>query len=288
MSKLESQFQQAYAVMHRKPLAKLVTPGPWKFARRYAARHGWLSGRVEADLFFGDHMTVVLPEIISEALYTYGLFDEMVTSMVLQSVRSGNVVLDIGAHFGYFSLLFSRLAGPTGRVLSFEPTPSTFDVLSSNVLNNSSIEALNLAAGDSPGLIAITDFGVQYSAWNTLAAESRLGGSGLPRPSRRFDVQLARPDDICRQRGLMPDFIKIDAENFEDHVVSGLSGVFSETRPTVLMETGSDQSLAAALMLTQMGYRLRVLNDDGILCDWSGTVEDANLRFKDVLFVANN
>jgi protein-L-isoaspartate O-methyltransferase len=73
----------------------------------------------KADLFFGRAMTVILPEIISQQIYTYGLFDEIVTGMVLRTVRQGDVVLDIGAHFGYFTLLFAHLAGESGRVVSF-------------------------------------------------------------------------------------------------------------------------------------------------------------------------
>ena len=74
-------------------------------------------------------MSVVLPEMISLQLYMYGLFDELVTGMALRAGRQGDVVLDVGAHFGYFTLLFSRLVGESGRIVSLEPTPSTFAVL---------------------------------------------------------------------------------------------------------------------------------------------------------------
>lgn len=40
-------------------------------------------------------------------------------------VRRGDVVLDIGANVGFYTLLAARLAGPHGRVLAFEPLPRT-------------------------------------------------------------------------------------------------------------------------------------------------------------------
>lgn len=284
MNTISDQFQRACNTLHRPPLAKMISPGLPRFARRLAARKGILSGPVEIQLFFDERMTVVLPEVISEVLYTYAMFDETVTWMVLQSVRPGNMVLDIGAHFGYFSLLFARLAGDAGRVVCFEPTPSTFSVLSGNTRNHANIEALNCAAGDAPGNIAITDFGLKYSAWNTLAAESRMSNTLPTAQGRQIQVQLVRPDEVCQQRGLKPDFIKIDAENFEDHVVDGLTGILSAARPLILMETGSAQSLAAARKLVAYGYTLRVSDGPGTLYDWNGTLEDANSRFKDVLF----
>ncbi len=285
MKNISDQFDDARQVLNRAPLAKLFRPGLHKFGRRLLARRGWGDGPIQIRLFFGERMTVVLPEVISETLHSYGLFDETVTWIVLQSVRPGNVILDIGAHFGYFSLLFAHLTGPSGRVLAFEPTPSTFGVLSENVGQLSLVEALNCAAGDSPGNIAIADFGLKYSAWNTLAETSRLGEAPAGTAARRIPVQVVRPDQICAERKLQPDFIKIDAENFEDKVISGLAGVFAVSRPQVLMETGSEQSLAAARRLCDYGYRLRVSDGPGSLYDWNGTTEEANARYKDVLFV---
>jgi len=284
LNAISDQFQRACNVLHRPPLSKALSPGLPRFARRLAARNGIGSGPVQIQLFFGEEMTVVLPEVISEVLYTYKLFDETVTSMVLQSVRPGNVVLDIGAHFGYFSLLFARLAGDSGRVVCFEPTPSTYGILSGNIRHHANIEALNCAAGDTPGSIAITDFGLKYSAWNTLAVESRMADTLPTAQGRQIQVQLVRPDEICRQRGLKPNFIKIDAENFEDHVVDGLAGILASARPLILMETGSAQSLAAGRKLVACGYKLRVSEGREALYDWSGTLEEANSRFKDVLF----
>ncbi len=42
------------------------------------------------------------------------------------------VFFDVGAHFGYYSLLASTLVGKAGAIHAFEPTPSTFEVLRRN------------------------------------------------------------------------------------------------------------------------------------------------------------
>src|SRR5438067_2438972 len=50
--------------------------------------------------------------------------------------RPGSTVLDIGAHLGLFTVIMARRVGPGGRVLSFEPTPSTRAALSETVRLN--------------------------------------------------------------------------------------------------------------------------------------------------------
>jgi FkbM family methyltransferase len=41
----------------------------------------------------------------------------------------GDVVVDIGAHIGYYTLLFASLVGESGKVIAFEPDPANFRVL---------------------------------------------------------------------------------------------------------------------------------------------------------------
>ncbi len=48
-------------------------------------------------------------------------------------ISGGDWVVDIGANIGHYTLLFSKLVGPTGRVIAFEPMPETFELLCANV-----------------------------------------------------------------------------------------------------------------------------------------------------------
>jgi FkbM family methyltransferase len=230
-------------------------------------------------------MTVVLPEVISEAIYTYGLFDETVTWMVLQSVREGSVALDVGAHFGYFTLLLSQLVGPAGHVYAFEPSPSSYEVLASNAGRATNVTPVNRAAGDVTGSTEITDFGLRYSAWNTLASTSRMPEI-LDRATtaRRVNIAKIRLDDYIGEHSLVPGFIKIDAENYEYQVIRGMSRAISRAHPTILLETGSRESRAAGELLLQQGYEMWVSDGPRSLYRWENGLPEANARFKDMLF----
>jgi len=229
-------------------------------------------------------MTVVLPEVISEQIYSYGFFDEIVTGLALRAVRKGDVVLDVGAHFGYFSLLFSHLVGESGRVVSFEPTPSTFAVLEKNTADLRNVTALNMAAGRQSGRLTISDFGLTYSAWNTLSGSSRMPGV-LTKPKARVEVEVVRLDDWCKRELIQPSVIKIDAENFEAEVIGGLAETLSWLRPRVLMETGSEQAIQAGRTLLDLDYRVLVSKQPGELTLQKDCVEEAIIRNKDVLFI---
>ena len=229
-------------------------------------------------------MTVVLPEVISRQIYTYGLFDEIVTGLALRAVRQGDVVLDVGAHFGYFTLLFSRLVGKSGRVVSLEPTPSTFAVLQKNTVDVSNVTVLNMAAGRESGRLTISDFGLTYSAWNTLSASSRMPGV-LVQPKARVDVQVIRLDNWCERESIQPTVIKIDAENFETEVIDGLAATLSRSHPLVLLETGSEQAIQAGKALMALDYQVFVSTKPGVLTLQKDRVEEALARNKDVLFV---
>ncbi|MFV1979841.1 MAG: FkbM family methyltransferase [Rhodothermia bacterium] len=72
---------------------------------------------------------------------------------VRRAVRPGELVLDIGAHAGYYTLLFSRLVGASGAVFSFEPDPINFAVLRHNLRGSETknVGTFNLAVSDRCG-----------------------------------------------------------------------------------------------------------------------------------------
>ena len=63
--------------------------------------------------------------------------DELGTKIVENIIKNGNIVIDVGAHMGYYSLLFAKLVGKNGKIFAFEPDPKNFSRVQKNVkLNN--------------------------------------------------------------------------------------------------------------------------------------------------------
>ncbi len=103
------------------------------------------------DIQFQFLSTPTAPSLISE------IFSD--NYKVLESkidLRPGDVIIDLGANEGVFSIMISKLF-PQTRILAFEPVPSTFDILLSNLSFNqcSNIEPYNIGIGK-PGQSSIT------------------------------------------------------------------------------------------------------------------------------------
>jgi FkbM family methyltransferase len=89
-----------------------------------------------------------LDPVDSLSLSINGIYEEFETELIKKNVKSGDIVLDIGAHIGYYTLIFAKLVGENGKVYAFEPDPTNFNILRKNIENNNykNVVLINKAA----------------------------------------------------------------------------------------------------------------------------------------------
>jgi FkbM family methyltransferase len=201
------------------------------------------------------------------------------------------VFVDVGAQFGYFSLLASHLVGPEGRVFAFEPTRTTFELLRANVAPEANVQPENLAAYNTRGRLRMLDFGPYLSSLNTLQAEARLPDWLRPylendlRPVEN-EVEAVPLDDYFAESDVRLDFVKIDAESADHQVLQGMTGILTRQSPTVAIESG-DFPIAGAVptavtirFLGELGYRpFEFQGDDLVPHQPMETYDHGNLYF---------
>jgi FkbM family methyltransferase len=212
-----------------------------------------------AKLFFGERMRVFLPEPVSHHLYTYGMFEDDLTTILLEHLRPEATLIDVGAHFGYYTLLGLRLVGESGRVHAFEPTPATYDMLARNVGDRANVRLVRQAVFSRNGTLRFNDYGRVFSAFNGYTdPQTRID----PRNSRAYPptiVACCTLDAYCDQNGVQPDFIKIDAESAEFDVLQGAENVLQASRPAIVVELSDlpDQPNGSRCIdyLTRLGYQ---------------------------------
>lgn len=154
-------------------------------------------------------------------------------------------MFDVGAHIGYYTLLFSRLVGPEGRVVAFEPSPRNLPVLRWHVARNgcANVQVEAVAVSDETGA-------ARFAA-GTGSGTGRLAESGT------VEVRTIRLDDYVDAGGPMPDVLKIDVEGAELAVLRGAVGVLRDARPAILLSThGADVHRACIGLLREHGYEL--------------------------------
>jgi FkbM family methyltransferase len=146
-------------------------------------------------------------------------------------MRVGSRVLDIGAGFGAYSLLFSRMTGSRGEVHAFEPDPVSREILGDNVRRNrvSNVHVQGLCVSSTLG---------------TTILRSRKWGSGRSTimehadPQARLErkVETTTVDRFCEDNNLRPDGMKIDVEGAEGLVLAGAVRTIEKCSPWILLE----------------------------------------------------
>src|SRR5262249_17858089 len=128
-------------------------------------------------------------------------------------LRSGDVVVDVGANVGLYTLTGAVGVGPKGKVYAIEPNPRIAGYLAGNVELNgcNQVTIFNLAVGESDGTLALTDTGQDD--------QNRIvdGARGAPVRVVRLDSLPIRDAEIA--------LLKVDVEGYEKFVLDGASGL---------------------------------------------------------------
>lgn len=198
---------------------------------------------------------------IASHLMLDGFWEMWVTKAMMQCVRRGSVVADVGANLGYFTLLLSDLTGAEGRVLSFEPNANLAPLLRRSIeVNGFSpfCDYHQMALGASEGTAAIE------------ASTEQPGGGRTVTGGKDGGIRLGRFDAIPHALDL--EFIKMDVEGFEPEVWKGMTAILtrkSKKPLTIFMEFTVGRLADPAGFLDEIlshGFSLEIVShQDGIV-----------------------
>jgi len=155
---------------------------------------------------------------------------ELETALAIKKLcRGRGAFWDVGANWGYFSLLVASFPEFQGPIASFEPNPKTFIDLSRTIEQaglSDRIQPHNLGLGAENCEMVVSESGRFHSGLTQL----RKTGSGVK-------VPVATLDSIKSER---PQFVKIDAEGMELEILKGATKTLKEARPFVVFENFLD------------------------------------------------
>ncbi len=157
-------------------------------------------------------------------------------------LQAGDIVLDIGAHFGHFSMLAAEKVGPKGIIYAIEPNPSNFSKLSDNTQDISNIRKLNVAAWDSEGMFTMYE-GLSYTH------------SMFPFASSVGTVTVKTIDigEWAMRNRIFPDFVKLDTESSEEKIIHSI--LKAGLRPEFAIEIHTEKLFADCMtMFKKAGY----------------------------------
>lgn len=214
----------------------------------------------------GSRMRLDVDEYMQRRFY-YHCYEAPEVRFIERWLRRGDVVVDVGAHVGFFTLLAARLVGPDGHIRAFEPVPTNFEALEANLeLNGYTwVSPTRAAVSDSPATVSLGL--AEYRLVGASTADFSVGGelSSVRAPAVTLD-HVVGADDHVR-------LLKIDAEGHEPQVLAGAVRMLESSPPdAVLFEVnakllGRQNASAQDIFdpLEANGYRLHTLDRLGRL-----------------------
>lgn len=179
------------------------------------------------------------------------------------AVQPGDVVYDIGAHIGTYSILALKKSAPSGRVVAYEPENLARAFLERHLRSNGVEDRAivrPICCGSDVGTASL------YYREGEANGESGL----LPaRELRSKTVPVRKIDSEVAELGLIPTIIKIDVEGWEWEVLKGAAETLRRYRPLLFLSL-HPRALATLgataedvqQWLTPFGYRHQVLGSD--------------------------
>jgi FkbM family methyltransferase len=256
-----SVFCKVFPVLYGTRAARLIwrVPGAHTFYR-------WLMPRIRPAEVLVDGHRIRLDEMDSLLLSVNGSYEAVEQALFVSCLRPGDVVLDIGAHVGVYTLQAARAVGPEGHVHAFEPSATTFALLEQNIALNGYLNvtaaraAVSASAGDADLTLSVDNTGD-----NSLLAEQTSG-------RRTERVETVTIDDYLAGRSRV-DVVKMDVQGAEPAALAGAAAtlaanesliLFTELSPAHLVDWGGLEDYTRAL--ADIGFEFfEILDDRGVL-----------------------
>jgi FkbM family methyltransferase len=166
------------------------------------------------------------------------VWGDTVLRWISERLKPGDVFFDVGAHHGWMSMVAARKTGPSGKVVAFEPSPSSVEFLRFhkrvNGITQMEIVPKAVTAEDAASAAFIL-IGNGDAVMNSLVELDEVKSD--PRGSSVIPVEAVSLDSYTLQTGLVPAMIKIDTEGAEIWVCEGARRVLAENRPALIIAT---------------------------------------------------
>ncbi len=180
-----------------------------------------------------------------------GFWEMWLTMFMCRYVRPGMVAIDVGANFGYYTLLLADLVGPEGHAFAIEPNPHVTALLRRSVTLNGFAERTTIveaAAGAYPAEEALL-YSPHGEFKNARLIEARHHAD--PQHGTLHQIRQTTIDDIVAQSPRL-DFLKIDAEGAEAAIVEGMDRALAAHRPSIILEFNARRGKEPAALLRRL------------------------------------
>ena len=192
-------------------------------------------------------------------------YEPDVTGLFKKIVKPGMITVDIGAHIGYYTRLFSRLTGKHGRVLAFEADPENFLLLQKNTGRLANVSLHNVAVSEKIGQIDFYHSEDKTGCHSTIPADFR---------QKKLTVRATDLDSALQSAGdSRVDIIKMDIEGGEVLAIRGMQHILAANQEIALVTEFNPECLIQAKtqpvdflkQINALGFKIFAITGSGLV-----------------------
>lgn len=254
-----------------------ITEGKKTIAKRFGNRsipkH---EPRVVAQMKHGFKMSLNVNNKEHAHMFLWGEHDERYeTQLVKNIIKPNDVIWDIGANVGFYTMLFSKLAND-GKVISFEPVSGTRSFLEQQIkINNSgNVTIKPIALGNIAG-----DAEIYFSESNAGEGTASLVHKN---EAKRYTekILISTIDDVLENTP-EPTFLKIDVEGFQNNVFLGGQRFFTDHEPLIMAELrdSHDTMVESERIIRNYGFDIFEIKKNCVLKKCDSFTKSASRNF---------
>ena len=223
----------------------------------------YINNQLHPDFVEIEGNKIYLDENDSLLLSSSMMHEKTIVNLVKNEIKKGDVVIDIGAHIGYYTVLFAKLVGPEGKVFAFEASPTNFEILKKNISVNGYKNVIlnNKAVSDKNGKLTLYITG-RTSTENFLFKPENFTNSS--KIKQTVEIDSITLDDYFQDFDGEINFLKMDISGAEPRVMKGMSSILNKNNslkiqqewwPNAIRTHGFEPDSHLKL-LTEMGYKI--------------------------------
>jgi FkbM family methyltransferase len=177
-------------------------------------------------------------------------------------INTNDVVIDIGANLGYYTIPFAKWVGPGGFVYAVEPVRQVRVVLKNHIGKRRNIKLLPYALGSENKNIRMGN--------NTIAEKGIIAtGSHFVLEKddtalNEFSAEMKRGSELFKNLEKL-DLIKCDVEGYETVIIPEMESILTKHKPTMLIETKNEKRVFLLNYLLERGFKGYILENKKLI-----------------------
>jgi FkbM family methyltransferase len=224
---------------------------------RWKRKSEGLTGLQVARLPWGVDIGLQLGSLIPNSIWFKGCYDIVMGEAIWRLLDKGEIALDVGANFGYFTSLMAARGGKTGKVIAFEPHPGMFEELRANCdrwhagsLADIALHQIALSSHGGTGTLVIPE------SWSANPGVAFIEDGSAPVSDNSIEVKLARLDEVIPAE-MSIGVAKFDIEGHEAEAFAGAERLLSKHKMRdIIFEDQRGKDTPAKRILADHGYTL--------------------------------